>query len=95
MTTNVLTIAERLYVDAVAQLVVAELAEAEAFLVRKHETKPPRSDWESRAMAAIDTNAGVTSARGAVAIAENRMKRESEAALAQWIEEDTDADESD
>ncbi len=72
-----LTIAERLYVDAVGELAAAEIAEAEAFLVRKHETKPVRSDWEARAMASIDTNAGVTQARAAVAIAKERMRRES------------------
>jgi hypothetical protein len=73
---DVLTIAERLYVDAVAQLAAAEEAEAEAFLARKHETTHVRSDWEARAMACIDTNQGVTLARGAVEIALNRMKRE-------------------
>jgi hypothetical protein len=61
---DVLTIAERLYVDAVAQLAAAD------------ETTHVRSDWEARAMACIDTNQGVTLARGAVEIALNRMKRE-------------------
>jgi hypothetical protein len=90
---QVLTLAERLYVDAVGTLVAAEQAEAEAFLVRKHETKPPRSDWEARAMAALDTNSATTLARGALAIAENRMNRESDAMPLNW--EDSDADESD
>lgn len=76
-----LTIAERLYADAVGELVAAEQEEAEAFLARKFEQggSKVRSDWEARAMAALDTGNKTTIARGAVAIAENRMRRESNA----------------
>ncbi len=73
------SVAERLYVDAVGVLAGAEQAEAEAFLVRKHETTKIRSDWEARAMACLDTNSAVTLARGAVEIAANRVRRESSA----------------
>lgn len=73
-----LSVAERLYVDAVGELVAAEQQEAEAFLVRKHEVRAKvRSDWEARAMACIDTNSAVTVAKAAVEIALNRMRRES------------------
>lgn len=70
-----LTPEERVYADAVGELVAAEVEEAESFLVRKHEVGGKvRSDWEARAMACIDTDAGVTKARGAVEIAKNRMQ---------------------
>ncbi len=70
-----LTPKERVYADAVGELVAAEVEEAESFLVRKHEVGGKvRSDWEARAMACIDTDAGVTKARGAVEIAKNRMQ---------------------
>lgn len=73
---NVLSLAERMYVDAVGVLAEAEQAEAEAFLARKHEVSKVRSDWEARAMACLDTNSRVTQARGAVEIAANRMRKE-------------------
>ena len=79
LTGGMLSVAERLYVDAVGELVAAESQEAEAFLVRKNEAKPPRSDWEARAMAALDTGHATTIARAALVIAENRMRRENHA----------------
>ena len=88
---NVLSIAERLYVDAVGELAAAEQAEAEAFLVHKNSTKPVRSDWEARALAVLETNAGVTQARGAVEIALNRLRNDSDTMML----EGTDAPELD
>lgn len=82
---QVLSLAERNYVDAVGELAAAEIEEAETFLARKHEYAGEhgkvRSDWEARAMACIDTNARVTQARGAVEIAANRMRRETDLAV--------------
>jgi hypothetical protein len=71
--------AERLYVEAIGQLVAAEIEEAEAFLARKYDLGggKVRSDWEARAMAAIDTGNQATLAKAAVEIALNRMRRES------------------
>lgn len=69
------TLEERQFVRAVGDLAGAEQREAEAFLARKHEVKPPRSDWEARSMAVLDTQSAVTLTRGQYEIALNRMKR--------------------
>lgn len=70
-----LTEAEALYTAAMDQLAEAEVAEAEQYLVRKHEVKPPRSDWEARAMAVIDTGALVTKTRAMTEVYLARTRR--------------------
>ena len=78
---KVLSFAEEAYIRAIESLLAAEIEEAEAFLARKYENaNKPRSDWEARAMALIDTKGATTRFRAMADIYLNRMRREADAA---------------
>lgn len=71
-----LSFAEELYARAMDAVAQAEQEEAEAFLARKNEVKPVRSDWEARAMALLDCKGTKTKAQAMADIARHRMEVE-------------------